>query len=136
MPTVPPDFGARIRAGRAYANVSRDNFAAMLDVAGASSSTIRDWERGTGAPSQLVAESLVPRLVDATGLPEEFYWGASPTPPIAIEDVLVALRQTLETIEDRLPRTGRDIGRRDASSRSGEDRPPRSQEDAPQESEG
>ena len=98
MPPVPADFGARLRAGRAYADdISRPNFAEKLNLAGAGHSTLRDWERGKGSPSQLVAESLIPRLAEATGLPEDFYWGVSSDGPgVAerlgeIEDLLSAL---------------------------------------------
>lgn len=77
----PNDFGARLRAARAYMDVSQGGLAAALNKAGASESTIKNWESGGKHPSPLVMWSLAPLLAKVSGLPEEFFWGEQePTP--------------------------------------------------------
>ena len=72
---LPDDFGDRLRAARAYLDLSRDQFADELATPGLSSSTIKGYEGGT-RPEPLKAAAIIARLVEVTGLPASFFWGA------------------------------------------------------------
>lgn len=79
QPTVlelPPDFGARIRAAAAFANLSLEDFACRLNVAGASYSTLRKYVEQEKRPRPLARAELVRRLAEASGLPESFFLAA------------------------------------------------------------
>lgn len=93
---APKDFGARVRAARGYMNVSQEGLAAALNTAGASESTIKGWESGGKLPSPLVMQSLAPRLAEASGLPEAFFWGDRDEPEL--EDRLSQLDEQLRLL--------------------------------------
>ncbi len=75
LPALPADFGARLRAARAYVDKTRDEFAALLDVPGTSPGNLKAYEGGERTPPALAAPALVTRLAEVTGLPEAFFWG-------------------------------------------------------------
>lgn len=82
-PEPPTDFGPRIAAARTYYGYlkygndrSRKNFAADLDTNGVSESSLKAWETGT-LPDALKTRGLVARIVELTGLPEDFFYGSS-----------------------------------------------------------
>lgn len=85
---------------------SREDFADRLNLAGASESTLREWERGTRTPSPLVAESLVPRLAAASGLPEGFFWATADVDESGqlnrIEGDVREVRRALSRLGERL----------------------------------
>lgn len=95
---LPSDFGARVRAARAYKDdLSRQNFAGLMNTDGASASTIKNWEEHGKLPPSLSRPTLVQRLAEVSGLPESFFWGDPPAEADAerlsqIEDDLRALR--------------------------------------------
>lgn len=96
---LPADFGARLRAARAYKDdLSRDDFATRLATSGASASTLKNWEEYGKFPAILSRPTLVQRLAEVSGLPELFFWGRDhPTP---IEERLTAIEQTLQRIQE------------------------------------
>lgn len=94
---VPADFGARLRAARAYADMSREDFAKRLNTSGLSASTIKAYETGVTAPGPLAVPELVARLADASGLPESFFLGGDTS---SIETQLAAIEKTVGEIHD------------------------------------
>lgn len=114
MGEVPADFGARLRAARAYADNTRAELAQRLNVTGASESTIRDWEHARGGPNQLIAEGLIPRLAGATGLPEEFFWGAS-RDGSALEGQPTTIERKLDELLDEVRLARAELAAHDAA---------------------
>src|SRR5438270_7838691 len=92
VPVLPPDFGDRLRAGRAYVNLSQAEFADALNTNGASESTLKLWEKGERRPAAMIAPELVRRLALVSGLPEEFFWGG-PQEPAPVETLQDQFRE-------------------------------------------
>lgn len=98
---LPPDFGARLRAARAYADdLSREDFAAKLNTPTAGASNLKAYERGERQPLPLVAPVLIERLAVVSGLPEAFFWG---------DDADAPLSQRLSSIETALRDVQREL---------------------------
>lgn len=123
-PSLPPDFGARIRAGAAYVNLGLKKFAARLDVPGASYSTLRAYVEQEERPPPLARAALVRRLSEATGLSEAFFLGTEPNGDRLSEllEEMKAMRTETaardaamrQLLEDKLPPTGESQLRRRA----------------------
>lgn len=102
LPELPDDFGARLAAARAYygrtthkKDLSRDEFARHLNASGASGSTIKAWETGK-RPDTLKATALIQRLIDLTGLPDEFFYGKQTT---AIDQMVGVVTELGERVQ-------------------------------------
>ena len=97
MAALPTDFGARVRAARAYVGYSQKEFAKAISV---SPGTIKNYEGGT-TPDERAAPETIRRLVKASRLPEWFF-----TTP-SLQGMRPGVRdgtaeQRLSQIEDRL----------------------------------
>lgn len=145
---VPGDFAARIRAGRAYADLSREQLAEQL---GMSAGYVKNVENGKGL-KPLEARSLLEALPEITGLPRSFFLGdpAEQEDRLAqilkiVQEMQAETRRRYEALESRLGkvdpevadeairilaearmRGGRDIGRRYRSDALATDRLPES----------
>lgn len=102
-----PDYGARVRAARAYADLDQEQLARHLHVSISTVARIESNERALGLDeARLISERC--------GVPISFLLeGFALESEQPIEEVIAQLRHTLAVIEDRLPRLGRDIGVRD-----------------------
>jgi transcriptional regulator with XRE-family HTH domain len=99
LPTLPVDFPGRLRAARAYIDKTRAEFAALLDVPGASPGNLKAYEGGTRNPPPLAAPALVSRLAEVTGLPETFFWGDGIDPNAgSLEKHLSGIHQQLRLL--------------------------------------
>lgn len=94
---IPRDFNGRLAAARAYygytktgKEISRDDFSNLLGPNGAGEKSLQNWEGGK-LPDEHKVRGLIERLVEVTGLPEEFFYGQQP-----------AISQRLATIEESL----------------------------------
>lgn len=94
------DFGARVRAARGYAAMSRKELAAALDIADAGEGTIKGWELDPSKrPRPLAEGEVVRRLAEVSRLPEAFF-----TADLAVlfENLPESVDSRLSTIEDKL----------------------------------
>jgi transcriptional regulator with XRE-family HTH domain len=99
LPALPVDFSGRLRAARAYIDKTREEFAALLNVPGASSGNLKAYEGGERNPPALAAPALVSRLVEVTGLPEAFFWGdRTETEDVALEKRLSGIERELRLL--------------------------------------
>lgn len=102
---LPDDFAGRLRAARAYAGIaSQKALADELNVAGASSSSLKVYEKGRRKPPPLTANRFVAKLAATTGLPEAFFWGEEEAPELndrldRIEAAVSGLSEQLEAMQ-------------------------------------
>lgn len=100
---LPDDFGARVRAARGYAAMSRLEFAKKLDTEDAGEGTIKSWENDPSKrPRPLAEAELVHRLAEVSGLPEAFFTadlaGLFENVPASLDARLSAIQEKLESL--------------------------------------
>lgn len=88
---IPKDFGARVRAARAYKNMTREELGTELGV---SAGFLKGVEGGN-RPDPIKARGLVERLPEVTDLPEQFFLGRVGN---GTAEELAALRDLVETL--------------------------------------
>ena len=100
---LPSDFGRRVRAAVAYRGVSLEAFAAEIDTAGMSLSTIRKWIEQGHIPPPLTQDAVVRRLAAASGLSEDFFYGQAPDVSLKrmVEEMTSRIRLLVTLLENR-----------------------------------
>jgi transcriptional regulator with XRE-family HTH domain len=132
-PQLPNDFGARVRAARAYKNLTREELGEQIGMSGG---WVKNLENGA-QPDALKARALLEVLPEITGLPEAFLLGHSDEAPDARLDqmdekldLILSRLQGRESdtameihraFEDMANRLGREVGKRPPQSRRTDD---------------
>lgn len=71
MTALPTDFAGRVRAARAYADVTnQSDFGDLLSVSG---TTVKNYENGSTKPDDRAVTETIRRLASASKLPEWFF---------------------------------------------------------------
>lgn len=96
---APDDFGARVRAARAYKAWTRWELAKRIHM---SPGFVKNVETGESTPTGVMLRGLVTVLSEQTGLPDHFFLGK-----FQQTSRLSEIEQRLERIDDALRRLSR-----------------------------
>lgn len=94
--SFPADFAGRLRAARAYLNMSQPEFAEALGIL--ETSTLKQYELGK-ADNPRVLYSLLARLPEVTSLPRSFFADEAAASDARLDEILATVRMLDRRLE-------------------------------------